>query len=200
MAFMLAIIMACTSDLDNGGAALVGPNFGINIVPQNAQVVKAGNHTFAAIGGLTPYTYSISDTDIGNITSPEGVFTALAIAGTATITAIDTAGIKGTATVTVLPIQLVVAPGSAILTAAGDQLFTATLVAGGAGPAIGTVTRDDGVSTTTLPTVVCVAPAACTVTVLAAEIPISGSRTYTITITDQINGDVGAAKLTLQAP
>ena len=192
--------MACTSDLDNGGAALVGPNFGINIVPQNAQVVKAGNHTFAAIGGLTPYTFSISDTDIGDITSPGGVFTALAIAGTATITAIDTAGIKGTATVTVLPIQLVVAPGSAILTAAGDQLFTATLVAGGAGPAIGTVTRDDGVSTTTLPTVVCVAPAACTVTVLAAEIPISGSRTYTITITDQINGDVGAAKLTLQAP
>jgi hypothetical protein len=59
VAFVLVMIMACTSDLDNGGAALVGPNFGINIVPQSAQVVKAGNHTFAAIGGLTPYTYSV---------------------------------------------------------------------------------------------------------------------------------------------
>ena len=32
VAFVLTIIMACTSDLGNGGAALVGPNFGINIV------------------------------------------------------------------------------------------------------------------------------------------------------------------------
>jgi len=199
-AFVLAMIMACTGDLDNGGAALVGPNFGINIVPQSAQVVKGGNHTFAAIGGLTPYTYSLNDSDIGTITSPAGVFTALAIAGTATIIAVDTAGIRGTATVTVLPTQLVVLPGSAILTAAGDQLFTATLIAGGAGAAIGVVTRDDSESTTTLPTVACVAPAACTVTVVAASIPSSGSETYTVTITDQINGDVAAAKLTLQAP
>ena len=200
LALLVIGILACSQDLDNAGAPLIGPDFGLNIVPQSAQVAKAGTHTFVAIGGLTPYTYSVSDSDIGSITSPAGLFTALAIAGTATITAIDTAGVTGTATVTVLPTQLVVAPGSAILTAAGDQLFTATLISGGAGPAIGVVTRDDSLSATTLPTVACVAPAACTVTVLAAEIPTSGSRTYTITITDQINGDVGAAKLTLQAP
>ena len=200
VAFVLTIIMACTSDLDNAGAPLLGPNFGLNIVPQSAQVAKAGTHTFAAIGGLTPYTYSMSDSDIGTITSPDGVFTALLIAGTATITAVDTVGVRGIATVTVLPTQLVVAPGSAIITAAGDQLFTATLISGGAGPAVGVVTRDDSSSTTTLPTVVCAAPAACTVTVVAGSIPTSGSETYTVTITDQINGDVGAAKLTLQAP
>ena len=193
-------IVACTSDLDNAGAPLLGPSFGLNIVPQSAQVAKAGTHTFAAIGGLTPYTYSMSDSDIGTITSPDGVFTALLIAGTATITAVDTVGVRGIATVTVLPTQLVVAPGSAIITAAGEQLFTATLIAGGAGPAVASVTRDDSSSTTTLPTVACVAPAACTVTVVTASIPSSGSETYTVTITDQINGDVAAAKLTLQAP
>jgi hypothetical protein len=120
------LILACTGDLDNDGYALVSPSFGITIIPQNTQVAKgtANAVAYAATGGVTPYTYSLDATDIGTITAA-GVFTSLAIAGTATVRAVDSTGVSGTTTVTVSPIQLVIAPGSAVITATGNQIFTA---------------------------------------------------------------------------
>ena len=190
------LILACTGDLDNDGYALVSPSFGITIIPQNPQILKTGNQTFTAIGGVTPYTYSLSATDIGNIVPVTGVFTALEIAGTATVTAVDSTGVSGTTTVTVLPTQLVIAPGSAVITAAGNQEFTATLISGSGGIAC-SISRDDPSGTTTMPIVVAGA-AACTVT--AAAVPTSGTETFTILITDTNNGDHGSAKLTLGTP
>ena len=81
------LILACTGDLDNNGYALVSPSFGITIIPQNPQILKEGTQTFTAVGGITPYTYSLSATDIGTIVPATGVFTALEIAGTATVRA-----------------------------------------------------------------------------------------------------------------
>jgi len=190
------LILACTGDLDNDGYALVSPSFGITIIPQNPQILKTGNQTFTAIGGVTPYTYSLSATDIGNIVPVTGVFTALEIAGTATVTAVDSTGVSGTTTVTVLPTQLVIAPGSAVITAAGNQEFTATLISG-SGAIACSISRDDPSGTTTMPVVVAGA-AACTVT--AAAVPTSGTETFTILITDTNNGDHGSAKLTLGTP
>ena len=190
------LILACTGDLENDGYALVSPSFGITIIPQNPQILKAGNQTFTAIGGVTPYTYSLSATDIGTIVPATGVFTALAIAGTATVTSVDSTGVSGTTTVTVLPTQLVIAPGSAVITAAGNQEFTATLISG-SGEVVCSISRDDPSGTTTMPTAVANA-AVCTVSV--AAIPTSGTETFTILITDIEDGDHGSAKLTLGAP
>ena len=191
------LILACTGDLDNDGYALVSPSFGITIIPQNTQVAKgtANAVAYAATGGVTPYTYSLDATDIGTITAA-GVFTSLAIAGTATVRAVDSTGVLGTTTVTVLPTQLVIAPGSAVLTAAGAQEFTATILSQ-SGAIACSISRDDPSGTTTMPTVVPNA-AACAVTVTA--VPTSGAETFTILITDTQDGDHGSAKLTLGAP
>ena len=191
------LILACTGDLDNDGYALVSPSFGITIVPQNTQVAKgtANAVAYAATGGVTPYTYSLDATDIGTITAA-GVFTSLAIAGTATVRAVDSTGVSGTTTVTVSPLQLVIAPGSAVITAAGNQEFTATLISG-SGEVVCSISRDDPSGTTTMPAVAANA-AICTVTV--AAVPTSGTETFTILITDTQDGDHGSAKLTLGAP
>jgi len=191
------LILACTGDLDNDGYALVSPSFGITIIPQNTQVAKgtANAVAYAATGGVTPYTYSLDATDIGTITAA-GVFTSLAIAGTATVRAVDSTGVSGTTTVTVSPIQLVIAPGSAVITAAGNQEFTATLISG-SGEVVCSISRDDPSGTTTMPAVAANA-AVCTVT--AAAVPTSGTETFTILITDTQDGDHGSAKLTLGAP
>ena len=191
------LILACTGDLDNDGYALVSPSFGITIVPQNTQVAKgtADAVAYAATGGVTPYTYSLDATDIGTITAA-GVFTSLAIAGTATVRAVDSTGVSGTTTVTVSPIQLVIAPGSAVITAAGNQEFTATIISA-SGAVVCSVSRDDPSGTTTMPVLVAAA-GVCGVT--ASAIPTSGTETFTILITDTNNGDHGSAKLTLGAP
>ena len=191
------LILACTGDLDDDGYALVSPSFGITIVPQNTQVAKgtANAVAYAATGGVTPYTYSLDATDIGTITAA-GVFTSLAIAGTATVRAVDSTGVSGTTTVTVLPTQLVIAPGSAVLLAAGAQEFTATILSQ-SGAIACSISRDDPSGTTTMPAVVANA-AVCAVT--AAAVPTSGTETFTILITDTQDGDHGSAKLTLGAP
>ena len=182
------LILACTGDLENDGYALVSPSFGITIIPQNTQVAKgtANAVAYAATGGVTPYTYSLDATDIGTITAA-GVFTSLAIAGTATVRAVDSTGVSGTTTVTVSPTQLVIAPGSAVITAAGAQEFTATLITQ-SGAVACSISRDDPSGTTTMPAVAANA-AACGVTV--AAVPTSGTETFTILITDTQDGDHG---------
>ena len=196
------LILACTGDLDNDGYALVSPSFGITIIPQNPQILKAGTQTFTATGGVTPYTFYLSNTAVGTMVPATGVFTGVqalpaAPAGTATVTAVDSTGVSGTTTLTVLPTILVVAPGSGIITAAaGTMVYTATLLSG-SGLITCSIARDDASGQTTMPTVL-VAGAACTAT--ASALPDSGTEVFTITITDSINGDYATAKLTVGTP
>ena len=203
------LILACTGDLDNDGAALLGPSFGITLIPQNPTLLKAGTQLFTATGGVTPYTFYISNTatgtSLGTIVASgdanRGLFTgvqalAAAPAGTATVTAVDSTGVSGTTTLTVLPTILIVTPGSAIITAAAAQIFTATLLSG-SGLATCSISRDDSSGTTTIPTLVA-AGAVCTAT--ASAVPASGTEDFTITITDTLNGDYATAKLTLGTP
>lgn len=196
------LILACTSDLDNEGGALLGPSSGITIIPQNPQILKQGNQTFTAIGGVAPYTYSLSNTAIGTIVPATGVFTGVqalgsAAAGNGTVTVVDSTGVSGTTTVTVLPTILVVAPGSGTIAEAGGNLeITPTLLTGSAA-ATCSITRDDPTTTTTLPTLA-VAGAVCTAT--APAVPASGTETYTIRVTDIFGGDYASVVLTLGTP
>jgi hypothetical protein len=202
------MILACTGDLDNDGAALLGPSFGITIIPQNPTLLKQGTQTFTATGGVTPYTYYIANTatgtSLGTIVASGanvGLFTgvqalAAAPAGTATVTVVDSTGVSGTTTLTVLPTILIVTPGSGILTEAGDEVFTATLLSG-SGLATCSISRDDSSGTTAIPTVEA-ANAVCTAS--ASAIPASGTEDFTITITDSTNGDYALAKLTIGTP
>ena len=196
------LILACTGDLENDGYALVSPSFGITIIPQNPQILKAGTQTFTATGGVTPYTFYLSNTAVGTMVPATGVFTgvqalASAPAGTATVTAVDSTGVSGTTTLTVLPTILVVAPGSGIITAPADTMeYTATLLSG-SGLITCSIARDDSSGQTTMPTVL-VAALACTAT--ASAVPASGTEVFTITITDSINGDYATAKLTVGTP
>ena len=195
------LILACTGDLENDGYALVSPSFGITVVPQNTQVAKgtANAVAYAATGGVAPYTFSLAATDIGTITAA-GVFTSLAIAGTATVRAVDSTGVLGTTTVTVLPAQLVVAPGTAVLTAAAAQAFTATLLTQSGKAECSISDSNLGSATTIAKPSVAAAGAVCTVT--ATEVPAAGAanETFTITIVDSWNGDHATATLTLAHP
>ena len=194
------LILACTGDLDNDGYALVSPSFGITIIPQNPQILKTGNQTFTAIGGVTPYTYSLSATDIGTIVPATGVLTALLIAGTATVTAVDSTGVSGTTTVTVLPTLLVVAPGTAVNTVVGNQEFTATITSGSGAIACSISDSNLGSATTIAKPSVVAAGAVCTVTSTAVPAAGAANETFTITIVDTWNGDHATATLTLAHP
>ena len=202
----VTLILACTGDLDNDGYALVSPSFGITIIPQNPQILKAGNQTFTATGGVTPYTYYLSTTDtgtsLGTIVPATGVFTGVqalgaAPAGTATVTAVDKTGVSGTTTLTVLPTILIVTPGSGLITAGGGAVAYIATILSGSALITCSISRDDSSGTTTMPTVL-IAAGVCTAT--GSAVPTSGTEKFTITITDTINGDYATAKLTLGTP
>ena len=201
------LILACTGDLDNAGAPLVGPSFGLTIIPQNPQIEKLENVAFTVAGRVNAdITYSLSGTSVGTIVPATGVFTAgaafaNAAAGTVTLIAVDKTGVMGTTTITVLPEILIVAPGAGIITADnGTEVYTATLLTG-SGLATCTISRDDSSGTMTLPTLaiggggnVCTATAGADV---AAAVAAGTSETFTITITDTENGDYGTVQLKL---
>lgn len=101
----------------------------ITITPANPSVDKRGTIAFAATGGSGTYTWRVSDSALGSINSSTGAFTAGDTGGTVTVTATDSRGAGGTATVIIAPQALIVTPSVASVTKNGTQTFTATGVA-----------------------------------------------------------------------
>ena len=79
------LILSCTDDIDNGGAALLGPSFGLSVIPQNTTILKAGAQIFTATGGVAPYTFYIANTSkgtsLGTMVPATGVFTGVEALG-----------------------------------------------------------------------------------------------------------------------
>jgi len=200
LCFLIAIglIVACEGALEEGNP--FGPsNSSIRINPSTPQINKGGTLNFIAFGGTLPISWSISNTQIGAIDAGTGVFTsnqaAPQVAGTSTITVVDSVGDSDTATIEVLPNALAITPGSSTQNTAGTQAFTVT--GEGANPLVATIANNNTSSTFALPTL---ATTAADVTV-TFTIPSTaeGDQTLTISISDTVNGDVGSVVLTLIA-
>ena len=78
--------------------------------PEAVTIVETTTQTFAASGGLPPYSYSISIGD-GSVTSSGGVYTAPAGSGSAVIVVTDALGNTASSVASVIP-KIVVTPGS----------------------------------------------------------------------------------------
>lgn len=175
----------------------------ISISPLNLTIVRGGTQTFTATGGAGTYTWVVSDPALGTIVSTTGAFTARNTAGTMTVTAIDTTGVTGTATVVIVGSTLTVVPVSYTAYPGATQTIVAT---GGTGvyswtvdnTAIGRINSSTGDFTAgaTAGTVTITATdtanntGTTTITVLATTLAISpvaltivrgGSQTYTAT-------------------
>lgn len=83
----------------------------ITVTPADASMPVGGSQQFAASGGTAPYSWTLSNTNVGSIDS-SGRFTATN-AGTSTVTATDSTGLTGTATVTV--VGMTITPADALV-------------------------------------------------------------------------------------
>ena len=213
LCFLLAVgfIVACQGALEEGNP--FGPsNSNIVIVESSPSILKGGTQTFTAIGGTQPLTWKLSAASAGQTTqigdmgdgANANVFTAKAadpgpqVAGTATVTVIDAVGDTDTATITVLPNPLIINPGSSTQQGAGTEEFTVT---GGSGVVVATyislLKQTTGTEYTT-PGLSGLNVNNNVVTANLAAVPQNeGDQTWTITITDTENGDVGSVVLTL---
>ena len=94
----------------------------ITVTPADASMPVGGTQQFAASGGTSPYTWSLSNPDVGSIDSA-GLFTARA-AGTTNVTATDSAGTAGSASVTV--VGMTVTPADAAIAIGASVQLTAS--------------------------------------------------------------------------
>jgi hypothetical protein len=200
LCFVIAIglMVACEGALEEGNP--FGPsNSGIVINPSIPQINKGGTLNFIAFGGTLPISWSLSNTQIGAIDAATGVFTsnqvAPQVAGTSTVTVVDSVGDSNTATIEVLPNPLAITPGSSTQNTAGTQTFTVT--GEGDNPLVATIANNNTSSTFALPTLATtVAEVTVTFTIPSTA---EGDQTLTISISDTVNGDVGSVVLTLIA-
>jgi len=126
----LASGITTVSAMDSNGEVGVSGDIRVTAVtvsPANATLNVGDTTQLTAAGGLAPYSWSSSDTAVASVSST-GLVTALA-AGSATITAVDSNGASGSASVTVnaapAPVVITITPDSATVATGSSLQFTA---------------------------------------------------------------------------
>ena len=193
------VFVACEGVLEEGNP--FGPSTSnLRVIPSTATVTMAGELTLNTLAGTAPFSWTSSNLNIGTIVVNTGVFTAGAVPGNVTVTAIDAIGNTATATITVpgLPLTFNVA-GVTQPAAGGVNEITVTANGSGVG-FTSTVVNNNNVSAFTgLPTMIGAA-AAITITAPAAlPTAAQGDQTFTITVTDASNTNTGTLTYILQA-
>ena len=93
---------AALEDTASNFSTSVSSSSSILITPSNSSVSKGNTITFTASGAVTPVNWSSGNSEVGEIDSVSGVFTASdSASGETIITATDANGDTGTTTLTV---------------------------------------------------------------------------------------------------
>ena len=185
------IFVACQGVLEEGNP--FGPSTSsLRIVPSIATVTIGAELTLNTLGGTSPFSWTSSNLNIGTIVVNTGVFTAGALAGSVTITAIDAIGNTATAAITVPGLALTFdVAGVTQAAAGGASLITVTANGSGVG-FTSTIANNNAVSGyTDLPTIVATGTDLTITSPATLPTAAQGDQTFTITVTDASNTNTG---------
>ena len=115
--------------LGNTATAAVTITTTLGITPATATLAVNNTRSFTATGGTSPFTYSVFSGG-GTINASTGLYTAPAVAGTATVRVTDSLGATANATVTINA-ALAISPATATIASTGTQAYTSS---GGVSP------------------------------------------------------------------
>ena len=185
------VFVACQGVLEEGNP--FGPSTSsLRIVPSIATVTIGAELTLNTLGGTSPFSWTSSNLNIGTIVVNTGVFTAGALAGSVTITAIDAIGNTATAAITVPGLALTFdVAGVTQAAAGGASLITVTANGSGVGFTSAIANNNAVSGYTDLPTIIATGT---TLTITSpATLPTAaqGDQTFTITVTDASNTNTG---------
>ncbi len=128
LALLLLFVGACDNGADGDpiGPSNIGNLSQVDVTPAAITLTKNQTLTFSATGGTEPFSWSVDNSTLGSIDSATGVFTAGNNAGSIKVTATDSNGSTGTATVTISNKTLTVIPTTAQVGKTETQEFTVT--------------------------------------------------------------------------
>ena len=183
--------MACQGVLEEGNP--FGPSTSsLRIVPSVATVTIGAELTLSTLGGTSPFSWTSSNLNIGTIVVNTGVFTAGALAGSVTITAIDAIGNTATAAITVPGLALTFdVAGVTQAAAGGASLITVTANGSGVGFTSAIANNNAVSGYTDLPTIVATGTDLTITSPATLPTAAQGDQTFTITVTDASNTNTG---------
>ncbi|MBR6021079.1 MAG: hypothetical protein IK066_01520 [Kiritimatiellae bacterium] len=80
------------------------PSASLSVTPSSASIAQGASRTFKATGGAAPYSWSLSSSSYGSLSTSSGAsvtFNASTVSGTVTLTVTDTLSSTASATITV---------------------------------------------------------------------------------------------------
>ena len=185
------VFVACQGVLEEGNP--FGPSTSsLRIVPSVATVTIGAELTLNTLGGTSPFSWTSSNLNIGTIVVNTGVFTAGALAGSVTITAIDAIGNTATAAITVPGLALTFdVAGVTQAAAGGASVITVTANGSGVGFTSAIANNNAVSGYTDLPTIVATGTDLTITSPATLPTAAQGDQTFTITVTDASNTNTG---------